>query len=282
MTNLSLVDEVLVLSAQVEHLLERLADNPALGERPVNWAALDSDRAAEHWGLLPDWTEWLRNRHSVDERIPPCWYAHPSSKNSPLPAPPGSARTSTPKHAPTTAPPGTSSSTADCTASTAGTAPACADGTQRPDRQLGDDTDHSHRELTIRADLAAGEAHFARKRDTDIGRDPSCSSPRPRNQGAGPSAVRRKTDPGSHLTAAPQTKPPSLSSAMPRPTAMQLTLGARVLRCPRSSSSRCAEQGSWRSLWRLARAPVKKGQSRVPAQPRPSATSTAHGRPGDS
>lgn len=33
------------------------------------------------------------------------------------------------------------------------------------------------------------------------------------------------------------------------------------------SSSRCAEQESWRSLGRLARAPVKEGRSRVPAQP---------------
>jgi len=49
---------------------------------------------------------------------------------------------------------------------------ACADCTHRPDMPLGDDTGHSRRERTTHADLAAREAHFARNRETDIGRAP--------------------------------------------------------------------------------------------------------------
>lgn len=37
----------------------------------------------------------------------------------------------------------------------------CADGTHRPDMPLGDDTDHSHRERAIHADLAGRESQFS-------------------------------------------------------------------------------------------------------------------------
>lgn len=183
MTSLYLADEVFVLSAQVEYLLERLADNPALGERPVNWAALDRDRAAEQWGLLTDWTEWLHDRYSLHERIPPCWYAHPSLKNSPLSAPPGSARISTPKHAPATGPPGTTASTAECTASTPGTAPLAPTAPTAP----------TCRSVTTPVTAAANAPPMRTsphvrptspeiaKRTSGVRREPSCSSPRPRH-----------------------------------------------------------------------------------------------------
>ena len=74
--NLSLQDEILLLRAQVDYLLERVADQPELADRPVNWAALDVQAAAEQWELLTDWTDWLRERYQLHESIPRCWYAH--------------------------------------------------------------------------------------------------------------------------------------------------------------------------------------------------------------
>jgi hypothetical protein len=73
---LSLTDEVVILKAQVEYLHERLADNPGLTNRPVNWRDLTSSDAAERWAELVDWVSWLRDRYSLHERVPGCWYAH--------------------------------------------------------------------------------------------------------------------------------------------------------------------------------------------------------------
>src|SRR5690349_20976787 len=74
--HLSLEDEILLLREQVNYLLERLADQPGIAERPVNWAPLDADQAAEQWSLLAGWCDWLRNRYQLHEQIPACWYAH--------------------------------------------------------------------------------------------------------------------------------------------------------------------------------------------------------------
>jgi hypothetical protein len=74
--NLSLQDEILLLRAQVDYLLERCADQPQLTDRPVNWSALDGTAAAEQWDLLTEWTDWLRQRYQLQESIPNCWYAH--------------------------------------------------------------------------------------------------------------------------------------------------------------------------------------------------------------
>ncbi len=74
--SLSMEDELLLLRAQVDYLLERLAESPELAERPVNWASLDSQQAAEQWALLIGWTDWLRDRYMLHAQIPACWYAH--------------------------------------------------------------------------------------------------------------------------------------------------------------------------------------------------------------
>jgi hypothetical protein len=155
---LSLEDEILLLREQVNYLLERLAEQPALGERPVNWAALDVREAAEQWSLLVDWTDWLRNRYQLHERLPSCWYAH-----GPLTEELSSLRSAW------------IGAYLDPQARLDDPARwhellertlerirdwdrgGCRDGTHRPDQLLGEGTDHSHRERTIHADLARRE-----------------------------------------------------------------------------------------------------------------------------
>jgi hypothetical protein len=155
MTSFTLADEVLVLSAQVEYLLERLADNPALGERPVNWTALTRDEAAEQWSILTGWTDWLRARYSLQERIPACWVAHPAivEELSAL----RSAWVGTYLDPQARAGDGTAwhdllDRTLDRVDAWDRTG--CADGTHRPNFPSPDDTDAGHRERTIQADLS--------------------------------------------------------------------------------------------------------------------------------
>ena len=153
--SLSLQDEILLLRAQVDYLLERLAESPALTERPVNWATLDADQAAEQWGLLIDFTDWLRARYQLHESLPACWHAHGAlvEELSALRSAWVSAYLD-PQATP---------------ADPAGwhdlldrvryrlrqwDRNGCADGTHRPDLALPDDTDRSHREQSIHADLA--------------------------------------------------------------------------------------------------------------------------------
>jgi hypothetical protein len=157
---LSTEDEILLLSEQVSYLLERLAEQPALGERPVNWAALDGPEAAEQWRLLIDWTDWLRQRYSLQEKVPACWYAH-----GPLIEELSSLRSAWVG--------------AFLDPQTRLDDPArwhellertlarirdwdlggCCAGTHRPDQPLADDTDPSHRERTIHADLVGRHPH---------------------------------------------------------------------------------------------------------------------------
>jgi hypothetical protein len=73
---LTLADEVILLRSQVDYLLELLADNPSLSNSPVNWRDLTVDDAIEQWGRLVPWVDWIRDRYSLQERIPACWYAH--------------------------------------------------------------------------------------------------------------------------------------------------------------------------------------------------------------
>lgn len=73
---LTLADEVILLRSQVDYLLELLADHPSLTNSPVNWRDLNADDAVEQWGRLVSWVDWLRDRYSLHERIPACWYAH--------------------------------------------------------------------------------------------------------------------------------------------------------------------------------------------------------------
>ncbi|GAC1609918.1 MAG: hypothetical protein NVS3B26_13820 [Mycobacteriales bacterium] len=74
--NLTLSDEVALLRAQVDYLLERLADHPTSDSGPVRWARLDSEQAADQWVLLIAWVDWLRDRYGLHESVPACWYAH--------------------------------------------------------------------------------------------------------------------------------------------------------------------------------------------------------------
>ena len=72
----SIPDEVVRLRSQVDYLLELLADKPALTNSPVNWRDLNTDDAAEQWGRLVPWVDWLRDRYTLTDRIPACWYEH--------------------------------------------------------------------------------------------------------------------------------------------------------------------------------------------------------------
>lgn len=156
---LSLEDQLLMLHEQVNYLLEQFAEQPGLTERPVNWAALDTQQAAEKWGLLTDFTDWLRDRYQLHERIPACWYAH-----GPLVEEISALRTAwvgayLDPHARLDQPADwhqllerTLDRIRDWDRS------GCADGSHRPDQPLHEDTDHSHRERTIHADLAARES----------------------------------------------------------------------------------------------------------------------------
>jgi hypothetical protein len=45
--------------------------------RPVAWATLDVDEAAQAWADLDPWVRWLVRRYLIDAReIPPCWPRH--------------------------------------------------------------------------------------------------------------------------------------------------------------------------------------------------------------
>jgi hypothetical protein len=71
-----MTDEIVLLRAQVDYLLERLADNPGLANRPVNWRDLNAREADEQWDVLVVWVLWLREHYGLQERVPACWFAH--------------------------------------------------------------------------------------------------------------------------------------------------------------------------------------------------------------
>ena len=160
--HLSLEDEILLLREQVNYLLERLAEQPQLAERPVNWAHLDTEGASEQWSLLVEWTDWLRDRYQLHERLPSCWYAHASlvEELSALRSAwvaaflDPQARLDEPLH-------WHEQLERSLDRVRRWDRTGCADGTHRPDQEMPDDTDHSHRERSIHADLAG--------RDTDEG-----------------------------------------------------------------------------------------------------------------
>jgi hypothetical protein len=151
---LSLEDELLLLRAQVDYLLERLAEAPELTERPVNWTGLDRESASEQWTLLIEWTNWLRDRYQLHEQIPACWYAHGAhiEELSALRLAWVGAYLD-PQAAP--GDPATWHDLLDRTRHRlrAWDRNGCADGTHRPDLLLPDDTDISLREQTIHDDL---------------------------------------------------------------------------------------------------------------------------------
>jgi len=44
---------------------------------PTDWRTVPVDSAAEAWGELREWVEWLKDRYVLDHRVvPPCWYLH--------------------------------------------------------------------------------------------------------------------------------------------------------------------------------------------------------------
>lgn len=58
------------LEAMIEHALGRVP-------RPITWATLTAEQAAQVWLALDEWVRWLVTRYALDHRdIPACWYAH--------------------------------------------------------------------------------------------------------------------------------------------------------------------------------------------------------------
>jgi hypothetical protein len=152
--HLSLEDEILLLREQVNYLLERFAEQPRVATSPVNWAHLDVEDASEQWSLLVEWTDWLRDRYQVHERVPACWYSH-----GPLVEELSALRTAwvaaflgpeagldDPLH-------WHEQLDRSLDRIRSWDRAGCADGVHRADQALADDTDHSHRERTIHADL---------------------------------------------------------------------------------------------------------------------------------
>lgn len=156
---LSMADEVVILRAQVDYLLERLADNPGFANRPVSWHDMTSDEAAEQWATLVLWTGWLRERYGLHERIPACWYAHGclleelSALRSVWVA----------AYQDKEARPGDGVAFHDALDRVVHRISrwdrsGCGDGVHRPETVAADTTDESHRERAIHADLAARES----------------------------------------------------------------------------------------------------------------------------
>lgn len=59
-----------VVDAMIEAALGRIP-------RPIAWARLTAEQAAEVWLALDDWVRWLVARYALDHRdVPPCWYTH--------------------------------------------------------------------------------------------------------------------------------------------------------------------------------------------------------------
>ena len=155
---LSMADEVVILRAQMDYVLERVADNPGLTNRPVNWRDLTTDDAVEQWALLVSWITWLRDHYGLHERIPACWHAHHAIKEE------LSALRSVWVAAfqDKEARPGDGVAFHDALDRilfrlARWDRSGCAEGTHRPEPAPVDRTDESDRERAIHADLAARE-----------------------------------------------------------------------------------------------------------------------------
>ena len=67
----------------VAGLLARLEDLEAQtttpGRTPTSWCwrSIGANGADELWHLLTDWVTWIRGRHPLARKIPPCWSDHP-------------------------------------------------------------------------------------------------------------------------------------------------------------------------------------------------------------
>ena len=73
---MNVAEEVTLLRAQVDYLLERLADAEGLGATPIAWCSLDREQAREEWAALAGWVDWLVDRYGLTERVAACWYRH--------------------------------------------------------------------------------------------------------------------------------------------------------------------------------------------------------------
>ena len=156
-------DELLHLREQVLSLLERVAERPPQTERPVDWAALDYSDAAEQWSVLIDWMDWLRDRYQLHERIPSCWYALGALIEELSALRTAWVGAHQDPQAELDAPAAwhelldkTLQRTREWDLS------GCSDGLHRLQQPLDDDTDHTHREQTIHADLDRREGEWQR------------------------------------------------------------------------------------------------------------------------
>jgi hypothetical protein len=58
------------VNAMIEQVLGRVP-------RPIHWARLSAEDAAQVWLDLDEWVRWLARTYALDHRdVPPCWYAH--------------------------------------------------------------------------------------------------------------------------------------------------------------------------------------------------------------
>jgi hypothetical protein len=152
--SLSLEDEILLLRAQVDYLLERFAEAPALAERPVNWASLDAEHAAEQWAVLTAWTDWLRDRYQLHESLPTCWHSHGAMVEELSALRSAWVTAYLDPHA-SPADPASWHDLLDRTRHRlhCWDRNGCADGTHRPDLEVPNDIDHAARDKAINADL---------------------------------------------------------------------------------------------------------------------------------
>ena len=61
-------------AAAVDAMIEQVL---ARAPRPIDWARLSAEHAAQVWLDLDEWVRWLVTRYALDHRdVPPCWYAH--------------------------------------------------------------------------------------------------------------------------------------------------------------------------------------------------------------
>ncbi len=75
---LSLPDEIVLLRAQVDYLLEQLTEAAGAPLSSINWSSLNTDQASQQWAVLTEFVDWLRERYGLTERIPQCWFRHPA------------------------------------------------------------------------------------------------------------------------------------------------------------------------------------------------------------
>src|SRR4051812_7601361 len=116
-------EDVALLRAQVDYLLERLTDADGLGATPVAWCSLDREQAREEWALLAGWSTGSSTGMGSPNACPPAGTATaPCTRSSPDCVPHGLVPTRHPTQDRPTVSAGTTCSTASSAASASGTA----------------------------------------------------------------------------------------------------------------------------------------------------------------